>query len=268
VRHGRTIARELIVPRAAGDRPRHVIFFSKDICGLVSGAPQTFQGFAMHVPPPFRTSRSDCLALAEQRGFGLVCAHDGRLPVVSWLPFHLSYAGDGTPCVTFHVAKPNVLASPAMHDQNWLLAVSDADAYVSPRWYASPQQVPTWLYKAVNLSGPVRVLGNAELQQHLETLAARFETAVQPPWTLDEISAGRRAALTGAIVGLSMTVEHVEGSFKLNQHKSDADHLGVAAALARQDDPGSRQIAADMRAMRPHVFAAQPSRDQSTPIGA
>jgi transcriptional regulator len=224
----------------------------------------------MHVPPPFRTSRSDCLALAEQRGFGLVCAHDGKMPVVSWLPFHLDYAGDGTPRVTFHVAKPNPLASSALHDQNWLLAVSDADAYVSPRWYASPQQVPTWLYKAVNLSGPVRLLSDTELQQHLETLAARFETAstAQPPWTLDEIATGRRAALMGAIVGLSMMVEHIEGSFKLNQHKSDADHLGVAIALARQGDAGARQIAADMRAMRPHVFAAQPSRDESTPIGA
>jgi transcriptional regulator len=217
----------------------------------------------MHIPPPFRTSRSDCLALAEQRGFGLVCAHDGQLPVVSWLPFHVAYAGDGTPCVTFHVAKSNPLALPAMHQQKWLLAISEADAYVSPRWYASPQQVPTWLYKAVNLSGPVRALSDAELLQHLDTLAAHFESASapQPPWTMDEIAAGRRAALTGAIVGLSMTVEQVEGSFKLNQHKSDADHVAVATALAGQNDAGARQIAADMRAMRPHVFAAQQSHD-------
>ena len=57
-----------------------------------------------------------------------------------------------------------------------MLAITEADAYVSPRWYASPQQVPTWLYKAVNLSGPVRVLDGAELAQHLDTLAARFES--------------------------------------------------------------------------------------------
>jgi transcriptional regulator len=217
----------------------------------------------MHIPPPFRTNRSDCLALAAERSFGLVCAYDGKMPVVSWLPFHLSYAGDGTPCVTFHVARPNPLASPTLHGQTWLLAVNEADAYVSPRWYASPQQVPTWLYKAVNLSGPVRALSETELVPHLDTLAARFETAsaARPAWTLDEIAAGRRAALTGAIVGLSMSVEHVEGSFKLNQHKSDADHLAVTTALGKQDDAGSQKIAADMRAMRPHVFAAERSHD-------
>jgi len=219
----------------------------------------------MHIPKPFRTNRSDCLVLAERRGFGLVCAHDGKMPVVSWLPFHIAYAGDGTPVATFHVARPNPLASPQLHGPTWLLAISEADAYVSPRWYASPQQVPTWLYKAVNLSGPVRALGVAELVQHLDALAEQFEAAAAPlpPWTMSEVAAGRRAALTGAIVGLSMAVEHVEGSFKLNQHKSDADHVAVVAALAAQDDAGAKSIAADMRAMRPHAFVAEQPHDSA-----
>ena len=209
----------------------------------------------MHIPPPFQASRSECLALAERRGFGLVCAHSGQAPVVSWLPFHIGYAADGTPTATFHVARPNPLTAPALREQDWLLAIKEADAYVSPRWYASPQQVPTWLYKAVNLSGPVRMLDGAEMAQHLDTLAVRFESeGPLPPWTVEEVAAPRRAALTAAIVGFSMTVERVEGSFKLNQHKSDADHLAVMDALVRQDDAGSRQVAADMRSLRPQLL--------------
>lgn len=208
----------------------------------------------MHIPPPFQASRSDCLALAERRGFGLVCAHDGQAPVVAWLPFHLGYSGDGTPTATFHVARPNPLTAPALRQQNWLLAITEADAYVSPRWYASPQQVPTWLYKAVNLAGPVHVLDGTELERHLDTLSARFEAGgPQPPWTVEEVAAPRRATLMAAIVGLSMTVERVEGSFKLNQHKSDADHLAIMSVLERQEDQGSQQIAADMRALRPQL---------------
>lgn len=214
----------------------------------------------MHIPPPFQASRSDCLALAERRGFGLVCAHDGQAPVVSWLPFHLGFGGDGTPTATFHVARPNSLTAPALRQQNWLLAITEADAYVSPRWYASPQQVPTWLYKAVNLSGPVRVLDGGELERHLDALSTRFESGPEPVWTVQEVAAPRRAALMAAIVGLSMTVERVEGSFKLNQHKSDADHLAVMDALARQDDAGSRQIAADMRSLRPQLLTDWPEK--------
>ena len=56
-----------------------------------------------------------------------------------------------------------------------------------------------------------------------------------------------------AIVGLVMTVEDVEGSFKLNQHKSDADHTAVTDALAQRHDPGSQEVARMMRAQRPHL---------------
>jgi transcriptional regulator len=59
--------------------------------------------------------------------------------------------------------------------------------------------------------------------------------------------------LMKAIVGIEMMVETVEGSFKLNQHKADADHIAIAAALARQADPGSQAIAARMIALRPHL---------------
>lgn len=225
----------------------------------------------MHIPPPFRTSRSECLALASARGFGLACAHDGRMPVIAWLPFHVGYGGDGTPCLTFHVARANPITAPALRNQPWLIAVSDADAYVSPRWYASPQQVPTWLYKAVNLAGPVRALSDQELIQHLDLMSAQFETALEQPseeapWSMAEIAAGRRAALLGAITGFAMTVEHVEGSFKLNQHKSDADHLAIVEALAGQANAGAQRIASDMRGMRPDVFAPQQPHDNANTI--
>jgi transcriptional regulator len=58
-----------------------------------------------------------------------------------------------------------------------------------------------------------------------------------------------------AIVGLVMTVEEIEGSFKLNQHKSDVDHAAITDALALQADAGAQQLARTMRAMRPLAFA-------------
>jgi transcriptional regulator len=60
--------------------------------------------------------------------------------------------------------------------------------------------------------------------------------------------------LTQAIVAIEMLVETVEGKFKLNQHKGDADHVAVANALGRQDDPGARAIAGRMVALRPHLL--------------
>ena len=210
----------------------------------------------MYTPPPFKSDRAKAIAFAQGRGFGTICAWDGAKPVASALPFCLSFAADGTPIVSFHVARGNALARRGDGKSRWLLAVNGADAYVSADWYASPDQVPTWLYQAVHLTGTVRRLPDHELGPHLDALSAKFESWLvpKPPWTSSKMTAGRLDAMKKAIVGLVMTVEEIEGSFKLNQHKSDVDHAAIADALALQADAGAQQLARTMRTMRPQAF--------------
>jgi len=207
----------------------------------------------MYMPTAFQVDRAASLAFAAARGFGLIAACHGGSPVASPLPFHLDYARDGSPRVAFHVARANPLAGLADKGGVWLMSVLGADAYVSPDWYASSDQVPTWLYQTVQLSGPVRPMAADALAQHLDDLAATFEgwLAPKPPWTAERVTPARRKQLMKAIVGIEMNVETVAGSFKLNQHKSDADQVSVTRALAAQDDTGSRTIAARMVALRP-----------------
>ena len=209
----------------------------------------------MYVHPAFRIDRATSLAFAAGRGFGLVVACDGGRPTASPLPFHLAYCNDGTPRLGFHVARNNPLATLAAQGGTWLVAVTGADAYVSPDWYASHDQVPTWLYETVHLSGPVHAVAADAPRQHLDRLGETFEGWLTPKsqWTADKIAPGRRQALIRGIVAIEMTVETVEGSFKLNQHKSDVDHAAVARVLAHQDDANARTIAARMIALRPHL---------------
>jgi transcriptional regulator len=212
----------------------------------------------MYIHPAFRVDEAASLAFAAARGFGLVIAcADGRT-VASPLPFVIDQAAGGR-WLAFHVARANRLADVAARGGRWLVAVWGADAYVSPRWYESADQVPTWLYESVQLAGPVRVMSAEEKRDHLDRLTAAFEAgqAPQRPWTADLVTPGRREAFMRAIVAIEMTVESVEGSFKLNQHKSDADHAAVARALAGQDDAGARAIAAHMMALRPQLAYGQ-----------
>jgi transcriptional regulator len=216
----------------------------------------------------FKPDRAASLAFAQARGFATVCAFDGNKPIASLLPFYLDYADDGTARAAFHVARHNPLVRLAGGASSWLLAVSGADAYVSADWYVSPDQVPTWLYQAVHLTGKVRQLSDDELAVQIDTLSAKFENWLAPkkPWTTSKMTAGRLEALKKAIVGLVMTVEDVEGSFKLNQHKSEADYAAVAGALASQPEAGSQQIAQLMREARPEAFANETNQfERSVP---
>jgi transcriptional regulator len=211
----------------------------------------------MYTPPMFKPDRAASLAFAEARGFGTVSAWDGKKPIGSPLPFYLNYAADGTPIALFHVARHNPLVKLADGTSPWLLAVNGADAYVSADWYVSVDQVPTWLYQAVHLTGPVRPLSDDELAVQVDTLSTKFENWLLPkkPWTSAKMTAARLEALKKAIVGMVMTVVEVEGSFKLNQHKSETDYAAVAGALAAQTDPDAQHIAHLMREARPQAFA-------------
>jgi transcriptional regulator len=213
----------------------------------------------MYTPPLFKPDRAACLTFAQARGFGTVCAWDGNRPIASSVPFILTAAADGTPLAAFHVARGNPLVNLADGTSSWLLAVNGADAYVSADWYVSPDQVPTWLYRAVHLTGSVRKQSESELGPHLDALSAKFENwlAPKPPWTLAKVTAGRLEALKKAIVGLVMSVEEIEGSFKLNQTKSEVDYAAVASALGSQADTNAQQIAGLMRETRPQAFATQ-----------
>ena len=209
----------------------------------------------MYVPPLFKPDRAASLAFAQARGFGTVTAWDGHKPVASSLPFYLTSASDGTPQAAFHVARQNPLAKLADGKSRWLIAVQGADAYVSPDWYVSPDQVPTWLYQAVHLTGTVRAVPDSELAPHLDALSAKFEGWLAPkaPWAVSKVTAGRLEALKKAIVGLVMTVDEVEGSFKLNQTKSDVDYVAVACELMQQPDEAAQHVAKQMVALRPQL---------------
>ena len=104
--------------------------------------------------------------------------------------------------------------------------------------------MPTWLYQSVHLTGTVRQLSDDELAVQIDTLSAKFEKWLLPkkPWTSAKMTAARLETMKKAIVGLVMTVAEVEGSFKLNQNKSDADYAAVAGALAAQEPT---QVATD-----------------------
>ena len=209
----------------------------------------------MYTPPMFKSDRAAGLAFAEARGFGTVCAWDGSKPIASPLPFYLDYADDGTPRAMFHVARGNPLIGLADGASSWLMAINGADSYVSPDWYVSPDQVPTWLYQTVHLTGTVRKLSDAELAGQIDRLSAKFEDWLAPkrPWTSAKMTAGRLEAMKKAIVGLVMNVERVEGSFKLNQHKSDADFAAIASAMMRQPDDAAQNIGKQMVALRPQL---------------
>ncbi len=160
--------------------------------------------------------------------------------------FHVPVVVAGERQLRFHVAKSNRGAA-ALPGARAVLSCLGPDAYISPDWYETPDQVPTWNYVAVEAEGRLRQLDEAELAEQLDSLGAAEEARLAPkaPWTRAKMTPGRFEGMMKAILGFAMEIEALRGTRKLAQHKNPAEIEGAAAGVAAAGRP---DMAALMRA--------------------
>lgn len=195
----------------------------------------------MHTNPAFHDrSAQDNLTFAARRGFGTLMVNGADGPLASHVPFLIE-----DDQITLHLTRSNPICR-AGAELPALLAVTGPDAYVSPDWYGADDQVPTWNYIAIHIRGTLSPLPPESLHEHLVALSARFETALAPkkPWTVDKMTAGVMDRMMRMILPYRMTIAAVDGTWKLNQNKAEAQRLGAATAL---DAQGFAEIARLMR---------------------
>ena len=212
----------------------------------------------MHIlRPQFRMAEQQALAFAASRGFGVIVASDERGPRGAHVPFVVTER-DGRVIVQFHLTVKNPLVQLADGVRRFLLIVSGDDAYVSNDWYASRDNVSTWLYEAVHLSGVAQLREHDENRGHGDALLSVSEARLpKRPWDLAQMEPDKRKTMLASIRVIDLVVDQIEGQSKLNHHKSDEDHVAVASQLARAGETGSRRLAEKMRALRPGlVYAA------------
>ncbi len=160
--------------------------------------------------------------------------------------FHVPVVVMGERRLRFHLAKANRGVN-ALSGARALLSCLGPHAYVSPDWYGTPDQVPTWNYVAVEAEGSLRQLDRAELAEQLDSLSAAHEARLAPkaPWTRAKMTPALFEGMMKGIVGFEMEIDALRGTRKLAQHKKPAELLGAALGVAAA---GGAAMAALMQA--------------------
>ena len=200
----------------------------------------------MHPNPVFHTKEAvQNLAFATQRAFGVLAMNGTDGPLLSHVPFLV----DGQ-AVWLHLLRSNPIARALKTPMSARIAVSGPDSYVSPDWYGVPDQVPTWNYVAVHLIGSLELRPAEELRDVLDRQSAHFEDQLRPktPWTTSKMTPDVMDKMMRAIVPCRLTLEDVQGTWKLNQNKPDDVRLRAADAVQTDGmGTGLRDLAALMR---------------------
>lgn len=186
----------------------------------------------MHPNPTFHTATDqENLAFVRERGFGILAINSESGPLMSHVPFLVS---DDGKTVDLHLVRSNPIARSLSDPMAARIAVSGADTYVSPDWYEVPDQVPTWNYVAVHLTGMLELRPAEELRDLLDRQSYFFEQRLLPkiPWTRDKMQAGILDKMMRMIVPCKMAVTGIDGTWKLGQNKPDAVRNAAAEQIS------------------------------------
>jgi transcriptional regulator len=191
----------------------------------------------MYTPHHFREDELARLhtVMREYAFAALVSQVEGAL-FATHLPVLLDTEHGEYGSILGHVARANPQWR-TLESQETLIIFQGPHAYVSPSWYETELNVPTWNYVAVHAYGRARLI---EAPDELDALVRRlvhvYESGQPEPWAPDLPEEFLQARLA-AIVGFELEITRLEGKFKLGQNRPEQDRLSAARTLIAAGDP-------------------------------
>lgn len=139
--------------------------------------------------------------------------------------FHLPLLLEGNKLIG-HMAKANK-AWEALNGTYALFIFHGPHEYISPTFYGTEANVPTWNYISVHVRGLVTVREDeAFLKRAILDLSKKYD----PTFDIEKNMEDNRN-LFSAIVGIEVEISEIFGKFKLAQSKPESERLNVINAL-------------------------------------
>ena len=216
----------------------------------------------MYNPSHFNIIDSAVLQdLIRQHPLGCLVAQTADGLDANHLPFELLQDEDGQLRLLAHVARANPLWQQLSSGDAVLVIFKAQDGYISPNWYPSKheshEQVPTWNYQVVHAHGTIQIRDDEKfvrgvvgrLTRTHESRASDLPGNTFAPWKMSDAAAPYLQKMLGAIVGLEISVQRLEGKFKLSQNKLAADRMALAETLSQM---GQKDMAQAIRKFQPN----------------
>ena len=193
-------------------------------------------------------------ALVRRNPLGLLITQGPSGLIANAIPMLLR--GNAPGILAMHVARANPHWREIGEGLDALAVFQDADAYVTPSWYASKQEtgkvVPTWNYASVHVWGRARVRDDKDwIAQQIAELTMAHEASRERPWAVSDAPADYIDSMIRAIIGIEIEITRIEGKSKMSQNRTPADREGVIAGLRAETAPGASRVA-DMTAAALH----------------
>ncbi|WP_299007442.1 FMN-binding negative transcriptional regulator [uncultured Shewanella sp.] len=164
---------------------------------------------------------------------------------------HLPFIGDideeGNVILYSHFARANRHWR-QLDKKEVMVVLNGPHDYISPRWYVSKPNVPTWNYAAVQLKGCLSILDDKKTFDVMERTFAQFEPTLLTDNFVSTFA--YRQKLLSGIVAFKIAITQWQGKQKLGQQRSLADQQGVVKGLQASNMPSAQGLLHYMQMMQ------------------
>lgn len=200
----------------------------------------------MYIAPLFNNQNSkEIFDVIKEFSFATLISKDADDDIfVSHIPVLPSIDGDKLVYLTGHLAQRNPHVNFLRLKPEATIIFHGPHTYISPTWYRSGRDVPTWNYVVVHVKGKIEFAdSHRELVQLLAQTSQKYEGNGPDAWKF-ELPADLKdeSSLMSAIIGFQMKPTSIEAKFKLGQNRSAADRQGVSEGLSKRTDDMSLQM--------------------------
>ena len=202
----------------------------------------------MYCPAHFQEdSPAALIGLIEAHPLGTVICHTATGLVADHIPLLFKPEANTAGKLLGHVAANNPLWQIAP-DQELLVVFQGASTYISPNWYATKAEagkvVPTWNYAVVHAYCSLKATRDPSKVLALISELTDYHESKQPhPWRVSDAPSEFTERLLKNIVGMELTINRLQGKWKVSQNQPTTNQLSVIAGLQGQGTECQSQMA-------------------------
>ena len=185
--------------------------------------------------------KPELLAFLRANNFPILVTGTGGVLHASHLPVTIHEHGAQI-VIDMHMAKNNPQWKEFFDDEVMVL-FSGPHAYISPRWYADQERVPTWNYATVHAYGVPAIISDRKAKAESQR---RLIESLDPVWLPKHEALSQKYVdmMLDGIVNFSIPVARMETRWKLSQNRGRQEMELIAAELEKSGDAGERALAA------------------------
>ncbi|HEV8513821.1 MAG TPA: FMN-binding negative transcriptional regulator [Cyclobacteriaceae bacterium] len=197
----------------------------------------------MYTPAHFKNENQEELKeFIRQNGFGILVSQVEKKIWATHIPLVLTSDNK----LWGHISLGNKQSKSLPDGEEVMVIFTGPHTYISSSWY-DHENVPTWNYIAVHVYGKIRTIEGDELVESLRQLTNKYEKNSTHPVSVDTMAKKYLDTQMRGILGIEITINQIEASYKLSQNRDEKNHTNIISELEKRKDENSADIANAMR---------------------